>query len=303
MYLQHFGFREFPFALTPDTSFFFNYVSHQEALNVLLVALRSGEGFIKVTGEVGLGKTLLCRKLLNSLGPEFVTAYLPNPHLSPGSMRLAIAEELGMHVSPRSTQEVLLRLITQRLLALAAAGKRVVICLDEVQAMPDQTLEAVRLITNLETEKSKLLQVVLFAQPELDTRLAEKRLRQLRQRISFSHRLAPLDREATGAYVRHRLQVAGYRGAPLFEARALKLLYLASGGIPRLVNILCHKALLAAYGPGDNLVGARHMRLAIADTEGVRQSRLGLLRPLFYLSVLGVTGILAGAGYWLGVWR
>ena len=145
MYLRHFGFREYPFALTPDTSFFFNYTSHQEALNVLLVALRSGEGFIKLTGEVGLGKTLLCRKLLNSLGPGFVTAYLPNPHLSPGSMRLAIAEELGADLPPRATQEDMLRATTRRLLELAAADKQVVVCLDEVQAMPNHTLEAVQI--------------------------------------------------------------------------------------------------------------------------------------------------------------
>lgn len=303
MYLRHFGFREYPFALTPDTSFFFNYTSHQEALNVLLVALRSGEGFIKLTGEVGLGKTLLCRKLLNSLGPGFVTAYLPNPHLSPGSMRLAIAEELGADLPPRATQEDMLRATTRRLLELAAADKQVVVCLDEVQAMPNHTLEAVRMLTNLETEKSKLLQVVMFAQPELDARLEERHLRQLKQRITFSYTLTPLTRQAVNAYVRHRLRVAGYHGGPLFNEHALGVVYRGSGGIPRLVNILCHKALLAAFGPGDDYITVRHVRIAVADTEGARHHPRGLRQPLVYAAVLVSVCVLAGVVYWLGMWR
>src|SRR5579864_6104104 len=179
MYLEHFGFREYPFAITPDTSFYYNFVSHHEALNVLQVAIQSGEGFIKVTGEVGLGKTMLSRKLLKSLGVEYVGAYLPNPQLSGGALSAAIATELGVKISPRMRETSGLRQLNARLLQLAAAGRHVVVCLDEAQAMPDETLEAVWLLTNLETEKSKLMQVVLFGQPELDERLAGKHLRQL----------------------------------------------------------------------------------------------------------------------------
>ncbi len=303
MYLQHFGFREYPFSLTPDTSFFYGYASHQEALNVLLVALRSGEGFIKVTGEVGLGKTLLCRKLLDSLGDGFVTAFLPNPHLSPGSMRLALAEELGVGVSNRATQEDMLRAISRRLLQLAGAGTQVVVCLDEVQAMPNYTLEAVRLLTNLETEKFKLLQVVMFGQPELDARLKGIHLRQLQQRITFSYRLVPLDKQAVAEYVRHRLRVAGYHGAPLFTERALAAVYRGSGGIPRLVNILCHKALLAAFGPGEDYITLRHVRRAVADTEGARRLTPRFLHPLIYAAVIGAVGLVAGMMYWLETWR
>ncbi|HET8552985.1 MAG TPA: AAA family ATPase [Gammaproteobacteria bacterium] len=269
MYLEHFGLKTYPFSLTPDTEFFFASPSHQEALNVLLIALREGEGFIKVTGEVGLGKTLLCRQLLNALGDRFVTAYVPNPHLSAASMRLALACELGLK-RPRNayTQQDLLTWINAALLHLASNRKQVVLCLDEAQELPDGTLEAVRLLTNLETEKRKLLQVVLFGQPELDRRLAERRLRQLKQRITFSYQLSPLDRDTVSAYVAHRLRVAGYRGPTLFTAAALKRMFRASGGTPRLINILCHKALMAAYGPGANCVDGKAMQIAIGDTEG-----------------------------------
>ncbi|HET7306367.1 MAG TPA: AAA family ATPase [Gammaproteobacteria bacterium] len=269
MYLEHFGLKTYPFSLTPDTEFFFASPSHQEALNVLLVALREGEGFIKVTGEVGLGKTLLCRQLLNALGDRFVTAYVPNPHLSAASMRLALALELGLK-RPRNayTQQDLLTWLNAALLHLASSRKQVVLCLDEAQELPDGTLEAVRLLTNLETEKRKLLQVVLFGQPELDRRLAERHLRQLKQRITFSYQLSPLDRDTVSAYVAHRLRVAGYRGPTLFTAAALKRMFRASGGTPRLINILCHKALMAAYGPGANCVDGKAMQIAIGDTEG-----------------------------------
>ncbi len=266
MYLDFFGLAEPPFSLTPDTHFFFEYASHHEALNVLTVALRSGEGFIKVTGEVGLGKTLVCRKLLNSLGEDFVTAYIPNPHISPASMRIALADELGIEQELVATQEQLLRRITYRLLELAKAGKRVVLCLDEAQELPDQTLEAVRLLTNLETEKFKLLQVAMFGQPELDERLADLKMRQLKQRITYSHTLKPLTREAVKAYVNHRLHAAGYRGAPLFTPSALDLINQYSGGTPRVINVLCHKALLSAFGPGDTVVTDKHVRAAVADT-------------------------------------
>lgn len=268
MYCKHFGLKEQPFSLTPDTSFYYDYSSHKEALNTLLVALQSGEGFIKVTGEVGLGKTLLCRKLLNSLRNEFVTAYIPNPHLSPGAMRQSIANELGITVAARATQNDVIRQITLKLIDLAVAGKRVVVILDEAQELPAQTLEAVRLLTNLETEKRKLLQVVLFGQPELDQRLDEKGIRQLKQRITFSYTLRPLTMDAVEEYIRHRLRIAGYRGATLFDATAIRKIFRASRGTPRLVNILAHKCLLAAYGRGNDSVGKWHADMAINDTEG-----------------------------------
>ncbi|WP_406672398.1 ExeA family protein [Natronospira sp.] len=300
MYLSHFGLQEYPFSLTPDTDFYYHSQPHQEALNVLLVALRSGEGFLKVTGEVGLGKTLLCRMLLEALEDEAVTAYIPNPHLSPASMRLALARELGLNPDDELSQEQLLQRIQDRLLLLAREERPVVLCLDEAQQLPEATLEAVRLLTNLETEKRKLIQVVLFGQPELDERLARPSVRQLRQRITFSYRLRQLDADAIAAYVRHRLRVAGYRGAPLFARPALKALYQGSFGTPRLVNVLAHKALMAAWGEGEDQVTRRHVRRAIDDTEGARQRTLA--RPYVLaacaVGVMATVALLAG---WFGL--
>ncbi len=273
MYLKHFGLREFPFNLTPDTGFFFRYGSHQEAYNVLLVALRTGEGFIKVTGEVGTGKTLLCRLLLRTLGDEFVTAYLPNPFLTPAALHMALADELGIEYTRNIGQPRLLKLISSRLIELSAAGKRVALLIDEAQTLPSNTMEALRLLTNLETEKAKLLQVVLFGQPELDLRLQSHELRQLRQRITFAHRLMPIDLQGFNGYINHRLNVAGYQGPPLFSKRSLVAMQRASRGIPRLINILSHKALLAAYGRGDIAVSPVHVRMAAHDTEDVMLHR------------------------------
>ena len=272
MYLEHFGMQEMPFSITPDTSYFYNAGGYQEALNVLLVALRSGEGFIKISGEVGTGKTLLCRKLLTLLESDFVTAYLPNPCLTPAGLRAALADELGINYSRNMGQHRILALIHDRLFELHAQGKRVVLLLDEAQALPDNSMEALRLLTNLETEKSKLLQVVLFGQPELDSRLAMTQLRQLRQRITFSYHLDSIEREAMPGYLSHRLLVAGYHGKPLFTRDAMETLYRVSSGIPRMINILAHKTLMAAYGRGASNAAGEHVNLAVEDTEAVRQT-------------------------------
>lgn len=299
MYLQHFGLREPPFTLTPDTEFFFNHGSHQEALNVLLVALQAGEGFIKVTGEVGTGKTLLCRKLLNLLGEHVVTAYIPNPFLNPNALRMALAEELGIVCARNIGQHQLLKLINEKLVELSAADQRVVLLLDEAQALPDDSLEALRLLTNLETEKHKLMQVVLFGQPELNTRLASQSLRQLRQRIAFSYQLHPLSRRALGEYVWHRLRIAGYPGPALFSQAAIRRLHRSSRGIPRLANLLCHKALMAAYGSGSNGVDGTHVRAAATDTEDTCNRKpgwLALISGLAGLIALTSAGLLYAYG-------
>ena len=273
MYLNHFGLTEPPFTLTPDTEFFFDCGGHREAINVLRIALQGGEGFIKVTGEVGTGKTLICRKLLGLLDENYVTAYIPNPFLNPTALRMALAEELGIRFARNIGQHRLLALITEKLIEYSVLGKQVVLLLDEAQAMPDETLEALRLLTNLETEKRKLMQVVLFGQPELDQRLAQNKLRQLRQRIVFSYQLGALDRRTVGEYVCHRLSVAGCKRRNLFNTRALKQLHRTSRGIPRLVNLLSHKAMMAAYGAGAVTIGPAHIRLAANDTEDTRNSR------------------------------
>lgn len=273
MYLEHYGLRELPFNLTPDTSFFFASARYQEALNTLLVAARTGEGFIKITGEVGTGKTLLCRKFMTCLGPEFKVAYIPNPHLEPQALLQALAEELGVQPAEQDNQHSLLKALTGALMDYAKEEKSVLVCLDEAQSMPLESLEALRLLTNLETEKRKLLQVVIFGQPELDEKLNHESIRQLKQRITFDYMLGALSRDDLHYYVNHRLVVAGYQGGRrLISPMALWALHRKSGGVPRLVNILAHKALLSAYGKGQNVVSMRDVLAAANDTCSTRQT-------------------------------
>ena len=271
MYQSHFGLQELPFGLTPDTSYAYMCTSHQEALNTLVVAVKNGEGFIKITGEVGTGKTLLCRAFLAKLDHTFVSAYIPNPYLQPRALLLALAEELHVELPKEEDQHQLVKRLTEALLGFAAAGQSVVVCLDEAQAMPLESLEALRLLTNLETEKRKLLQVVLFGQPELDVKLAQESVRQLRQRITFQACLKPLRRDEIEHYLAHRVRVAGFRGGRLFDAGAVAALHRASGGIPRLVNIIAHKALLLAFGAGATEIVKRHVRAAAHDTPAAFQ--------------------------------
>jgi len=266
MYLYHFGMRELPFTLTPNTDFFLNLKPHIEAMQVLLNALKQGEGFIKVTGEVGTGKTLICRKLLNEMPKGFTVAYIPNPYLSPAELRWAVASELGLTLASDIDQQQLTQRLQQHLLNLSAQGKGVVLILDEAQALPDESLEALRLLTNLETERRKLLQVVLFGQPELDERLATQQFRQLRQRISFSYQLRSMTVAEVAHYITHRTQVAGFQGNDLFNLPCAKQIAAASRGIPRLVNILCHKSLLLCFGGNEKVVTRKHIGLAIKDT-------------------------------------
>ncbi len=291
MYTAHFGLREIPFSITPDTSFFFTSPHSQEALNTLLVAARAGEGFIKITGEVGTGKTLLCRKFMASLGPEFVTAYIPNPYLEPRTLMLALADELEIVLEKDVDQHHLLKSITQRLVDLAMEGKQVLLCLDEAQAIPVESLEALRLLTNLETEKRKLLQIVLFGQPELNRKLELDQIRQLAQRITFHYHLGPLSRDELEYYLAHRLRIAGFTGARLFTRGAISKLYAASGGIPRLINILSHKALMLTYGQGKQQVSAQHMRDAAKDTVSTKRSRWPLAAAALSLLAAGAAGL------------
>jgi MSHA biogenesis protein MshM len=295
MYRAHFGLREPPFGLTPDTSFFFACSAYQEALNTLLIAVNNGEGFLKITGEVGTGKTLLCRKFLSSLnsggapqvgagtaaeedglvyadlrGKRFVTAYVPNPYLEPRSLLAALAEELGVTVDKDADLHHVTKALTRALLGFARQDKRVVVCLDEAQAMPVESLEALRLLTNLETEKRKLLQVILFGQPELEHKLNDQPVRQLKQRITFQYHLRGLAKEDMQDYLEHRLKVAGHLDGRVFDKVAVATMYRVTGGIPRLVNIVAHKALMLAYGEGKQEATSRHVALAAADTPAAK---------------------------------
>lgn len=300
MYLQHFGLRELPFSLTPNTQFFLNMASYHKAYNMLMVSLANAEGFIKIVGEVGTGKTMLCRKVLNTLEEDkdnYITAYIPNPVLSPKGLFLAFAEELNIEIDQDVGHHRLLKAITEKLVEFSANGKQVVLFIDEAHAMPEQTLEALRLLTNIETEQSKLFQVVLFAQPELDISLSQPSLRQLRQRITFSFEIEALDRDGVERYVGHRLATAGYNGPFLFSKRALDYLFRTSDGIPRVINILCHKALMVAFGKGERTVQIDHIKSAAEDTEGVELPSFNY-RPAF----IALAGIAAGAAlvFYLG---
>jgi MSHA biogenesis protein MshM len=296
MYLTHFALRESPFGLTPDTAFVFACTPHQEALNTLLIAVDSGEGFMKITGEVGTGKTLLCRRFLAQLDENFVSAYLPNPLLDPQGLLLALAEELRVPFDREADQHTLTKTLNQALLEFARQGKRVVVCLDEVQAMPYETLESLRLLSNLETEKRKLFQVVLFGQPELDARLAHETVRQLRQRITFEYNLSALTRSEVEYYVGHRLRVAGYMGDRLFDRSAVDALHRSSRGVPRLINVLAHKAMLVAFGEGRHHVSSHHVRKAAHDTPSARAPR----SPVAW-AVIAVLVAAALVGW--GIWR
>lgn len=268
MYLQHFGLRELPYTLTPNTAFFCDLPGHREALNVLLVALASGEGFIKITGEVGCGKTLLCRLLLNSLHGRQPYAYVANANLQPAALQRALASELGLPDILADTE--LPRAIERQLLALARAGHPVVLIIDEAQALPDNSLEALRLFTNLETERGKLLQVVLFGQPELDARLARPQLRQLRQRIAFSYRLPALSWTQSRQYLQHRLDVAGWSHGRAFSYPASIVLHHFAGGTPRVLNLLAHKSLMLAFARQRQRILLADVLHAVSDTDATK---------------------------------
>lgn len=273
MYLRHFSLREAPFSITPDADYFYPHEGAQAALNTLLVAIRSGEGFLKIVGEVGCGKTVLCRQLLRILQGECVTAYIPNPDLGPKDLLLALAQELGLRLPASATRHKLLDALQHCLLAHAAQGRAVVVCIDEAQAIPVRTVESLRLLSNLETEKRKLLQLVLLGQPELDRKLARADIRQLLQRITFSEYLGPMAQQRVPAYLQHRLAVAAIDSSTdleLFESGAAHSLAHYSAGVPRLVNVLANKCLMLAFGENRHRVTAAHVRLAAQDTASVQ---------------------------------
>jgi MSHA biogenesis protein MshM len=265
-----YGVSEMPFSLVPNTHFYLALPSHHECFNMLMFSIASGEGFMKVTGEVGTGKTLLCRRLLNTLETqEYYTAYLPNPRLTSIELKLAIAKELEIPDLDSTSDRDLLDVISLRLMDLGLNNKKVILIIDEAQALPEETLEELRLLTNLETESKKLMQIVLFGQPELDQIIDKHHFRQLRQRITFSHKLQALNKKSVDYYVQHRMIVAGYNGEPVFERSAIKLLFKATKGTPRLINIICGKAMLIAFSRGQKKVKKSMVNTAIKDTEGV----------------------------------
>ena len=265
VYLEHFKLEKFPFALVPNTGLYYHLPEHQGALNVILIGLKNGEGFIKIIGEVGTGKTLLCRKVLNALNHDYITAYIPIPDLSPENFKLVLAKELGIEVQQTDHAGLVLDKLQKKLIDVNAQGKKLVVLIDEAQAMPDESLETLRLLSNIEAETHKLMHVILFAQPELDERLKKKHLRQFHQRIAFSHYLKILSFGEMKEYIRFRILKSGSMQYDLFHRSCMRLLFKYSGGIPRVVNTLCHKALLSAYGRGADYVQKKDMVLAVRD--------------------------------------
>ncbi|GHA54603.1 ExeA family protein [Photobacterium aphoticum] len=274
MYQTHFNLVSAPFGLTPNTHLFHALPPHLEAIETTLSALQMGEGIIQIAGEVGTGKTLVCRMLINRLPAHMDLAYLPTPASSGQALRLALARELGLTITPgmQTDEALLIEQLQLTLLQRKTAGRSVVVMIDEAQALPDDALEAIRLLGNLETEQDKLLHIVLFAQPELDSRLAAHHLRQFRQRITFRSALRPLTLEETAAYIEYRLARSGcYQ--PLFSVPLYKAIWQASQGIPRLINQLCHKTLLATCCDRRDEANREAVLLAIKDTVGARQPR------------------------------
>ena len=272
MYLEHFGLREAPFRITPHTEFFFSGANRGATLEALLYAITAGEGMVKVTGEVGSGKTMLCRVLMERLPDTVEIIYLAVPSLTRDEMLAAIAEDLGLETAGANTTK-LIRMLQEKLIEVHASGKQVVALIDEAHAMPLATLEEVRLLSNLETGTEKLLQLVLFGQPELDQHLALPNMRQLRERITHSFTLAPLPPREIRDYVNFRLRAAGYHGPDLFDAEVLRIIGDASEGLTRRINIFADKTLLAAFAAGTHTVTPDHARAAVSDTQIVLMQR------------------------------
>lgn len=270
MYTAFYGLREKPFALSPDPRFLFLAESHREALAHLLYGIEQGEGFIAVTGEVGTGKTTLCRTLLDRLGSETSVAFLFNPSRSATELLQSIATEYGLDVTGRTRREIG-QLLNEFLLEQKRQKRQVLLIIDEAQNLSSGTLEQVRLLSNLETASEKLIQILLLGQPELDVKLDSRGLRQLRQRISVRWSLHPMTREETGEYVAHRLRVAAGGERPIFTKRAGREIHRRTGGIPRLVNVLCDRALLLGYGEQVREIDAKLVRQAAKEVHDTRR--------------------------------
>jgi general secretion pathway protein A len=268
MYDAFYGFQEPPFNITPDPRFLFFSDRHREAFNHILFGIRERKGFIQLTGEVGAGKTTVCRAILEQLGPHVRTALILNPCLTSTQLLRAVLAEYGLKAPPKADRVTCLGLLNQFLLDQVAAGNDVVLLIDEAQDLDTDLLEQVRLLSNLETDQRKLLQIVLIGQPELRDILDERRLRQLRQRITIRYHLTPLSREETEFYIQHRLHVAGGNGRPSFSRWAIRRVHRYSGGVPRLINAVCDKTLLCGYVDGTDQLEGRHVRRAIRELEG-----------------------------------
>ena len=305
MYLTHFSLNERPFSISPDPRFLFMSNRYREALAHLTYGVEDGGGFVLLTGEVGTGKTTVCRCLLQQLPEKTRLAFVLNPKLNSLELLATICDELKIdYPTECSSLKVLTDKLSQFLLSCYEQGLSVVVMIDEAQNIDTDVLEQIRLLTNLETNQKKLLQIILVGQPELQEKLAQRDLRQLAQRITARYHLRPLNLKETMAYVLHRIRIAGSRKG-LFTRKSIELLHAKTSGIPRLINTICDRALMAASSRNKNLVSYRIMRDAISDVMGTshhkKQKEIDF-RPKLLLWSLSVFSIIAliGLSFWLG---
>lgn len=298
LYYAHFGLKDPPFKITPNTDFFFSGGNRGAVLDALIYAISNGEGIIKVVGEVGSGKTMLCRMLQNNLPEKIESIYLANPSVAPEDVLHAIAFELQLKLPKNADRLKVMQLLQAHLLNRHAEGRQVVIFIEEAQGMPLATLEEIRLLSNLETKQDKLLQIVLFGQPELDIQLGQAHIRQLRERITHSFHLAPLTTQDVEDYLMSRLRAAGYHGPHLFSKSAIKILSKAAKGLVRRVNILADKSLLAAFADNVYQVTPKHVKAAIQDSEFGQDcensKRFWILATIFMVFLLAT-----GSYFWM----
>jgi len=267
VYQEYFGLKKMPFSLAPDPAFLYLCRQYTEVISFMLYGIRERKGFLEITGEIGTGKTTLCRAVLNSLDPHTKSAYIFNSDLSEFELLKTIARDLGILGGETSKWDII-NALNNFLLGQLEAGNNVVIIIDEAQNLKPEVLEQIRLLSNLETDQEKLLQIVLVGQPQLRAKLASPSLAQLRQRISIRYHLNPLSKGETEGYIEHRLRVAGSRGSVLFEGAAVDGIYAFSRGIPRMINVVGDKALLAAFVLERRRVTAKMVKAGIDEIEG-----------------------------------
>ena len=298
MYYEFFGLTHPPFKITPDTDVFFEGGNRGAILEALIYAITHGEGIIKVTGEVGSGKTMLCRVLQTRLPSNVETVYLANPSVSPDEILHAIAFEMQLRVPKDASRLEVMHALNDYLVERHGQQRQVVVFVEESQGMPISTLEEIRLLSNLETQHHKLLQIVLFGQPELDVNLRQQHIRQLRERITHSFNLLPLDEEDARAYLTFRLRAAGYHGPDLFSSRVIAYMTKACNGLTRRLNLVADKALLAAFAEGTHNVTLDHVKAAVRDSEFSNvELPIGRAPVTYVLAGLAAGGILGVAAF------
>lgn len=285
MYYEYFGLKQPPFKITPDTSLFFPGGNRGAVLQALIYAVTQGEGIVKVVGEVGAGKTMLCRMLEVELPDNVEIVYLANPSLSPENILHAIAFELKLNVTEKDNRLKVMNELQKYLLERHAENKQIVVFVEEAQGMPIATLEEIRLLSNLETSQHKLLQIVLFGQPELDQMISTREIRQLKERITYSFQLTPFKTNDVKDYLNSRLRTCGYRSADVFSTSAVRAITKYSKGLIRRINILADKSLLAAYAGNTHQVTSSHVKIAARDSEFIK-NRPTLIPVLVSTTVL-----------------